>query len=250
VVVTLDDGYLDTLEQAKPMFAHFQIPATVFIATGYRGRHFWWDQLAQIFCTTMPLPAQWSISAEGDLLRGRREERNAQLPTAPRHRCRQLFSLYQQLLSFPFAKQQKVLETLQCWAQENRINPVRHTCRSLRPEEIVALNASDLVTIGAHTVTHPLLAALPAATQRFEITESKRYLEALLGQPIHYFSYPNGSSSPVTQALVREVGFHGACASFTDMAWRGSDRFHLPRIWAPNADGPTFRRWLMRWIHE
>ncbi len=251
VVVTLDDGYLDTLEQAKPLLERFQIPATVFVVTGYLGDQFWWDQLVRIFCVAATLPHRWSIAADGNLIEAREEARAAQqlFQGAAKER-RQLFALYQQLLPLPFAKQQKVMETLQCWAQENGIHSVRHTCRSLRPAEIVALNAGDLITIGAHTVTHPLLAPLPPATQRFEIMESKRALEALLGQPTHYFSYPNGSASLVTQDLVREAGFHGACASFHDVAWRGSDRVHLPRVWAPNVDGPTFSRWLARWLHE
>ena len=112
------------------------------------------------------------------------------------------------------------------------------------------LASGNLIEIGAHSVTHPLLNTLPLASQQLEIHESKAFLEKLIGQPIRGFSYPNGAASECTRDVVREAGFDFACASYNDVAWRGSNRFYLPRFWIGDWDAQTFSQWLQHWLHS
>ena len=123
-------------------------------------------------------------------------------------------------------------------------------CRSrvVTPDELVRLADDGLVEIGAHTVTHALLAELPAETQQQEIQNSKACLEEILGQPVTSFSYPNGSLSTETPTIVQNSGYHCACASHNDLVRRRSNRFHLPRFWIQDWDGATYARWLQRWL--
>ena len=50
VAVTFDDGYVDNLVAGKPRLEAADIPATVFLATGYLDRpgEFWWDELSRL----------------------------------------------------------------------------------------------------------------------------------------------------------------------------------------------------------
>ena len=69
------------------------------------------------------------------------------------------------------------------------------------------------MTIGAHTLTHPMLAKHDADVARREIAGSKQRLEAELGIPIRHFAYPvgdPGSAGPRDFALVAEAGFESA----------------------------------------
>ena len=49
VAITFDDGYADTLTQARPRLARAGIPATLFLATAFVGQRleYWWDELAR-----------------------------------------------------------------------------------------------------------------------------------------------------------------------------------------------------------
>lgn len=77
-------------------------------------------------------------------------------------------------------------------------------------DELKALAADPLCTIGAHTVSHPHLDTLPPDAQRLEITTSKQQLEALLQGPVCHFSYPHGAYNSHTVDICSEMGIHTA----------------------------------------
>src|SRR5688500_3972480 len=56
VAVTFDDGYADNLYTAKPLLEKYEIPATVFICTGYMGKEFWWDELERLVISSQADP--------------------------------------------------------------------------------------------------------------------------------------------------------------------------------------------------
>ncbi|NJN88242.1 MAG: polysaccharide deacetylase family protein, partial [Leptolyngbyaceae cyanobacterium SL_7_1] len=82
---------------------------------------------------------------------------------------------------------------------------------SLTWEQIKQMAADPLVTIAAHSVTHPDdLREMSVEEMRYEIAESKRILEAQLGLPIKYFTYPAGHYDEQVAAIVQEVGYAAA----------------------------------------
>jgi len=60
-------------------------------------------------------------------------------------------------------------------------------------EEIAGLAADPLVTIGAHTVSHPILAKLTAEAARAEILDGSREITRVLGRSPTHFAYPVGT---------------------------------------------------------
>lgn len=120
--------------------------------------------------------------------------------------------------------------------------------RAMTRTELAQLAAGGLVDFGAHSVTHPALTERPLYEQRLEIEQSKAELEAILQGRIRAFSYPHGATSDETQRLVRQAGYHYACASTPDMVRSASRLFCLPRFWIGNWDGPRFERWLRWWL--
>jgi peptidoglycan/xylan/chitin deacetylase (PgdA/CDA1 family) len=67
VALTFDDGYANNLYNARPLLERADIPATVFIATGYNGssEEFWWDALDQALLRPGRLPATLELNLHG-----------------------------------------------------------------------------------------------------------------------------------------------------------------------------------------
>jgi peptidoglycan/xylan/chitin deacetylase (PgdA/CDA1 family) len=97
-------------------------------------------------------------------------------------------------------------------------------------DQIRALDANPLFTIGAHTVDHLHLSSEPVDVQRYQITQSKATIEAQLGHTIKHFCYPYGSYNATTVSLVHESGFLTATTTASGTVHRSQDLLTLSRI--------------------
>ncbi|MEI7903059.1 MAG: polysaccharide deacetylase family protein [bacterium] len=241
IAFTFDDGYADNLHQALPLLQAAAIPATVFVTAGQVGQkeEFWWDELERILLGIPDLPEWlevtigsksfcWHLPSAGDKL-DRHWHVLSDQPCSPRQTAyRELCNLLRPL-STPTRKY--VLDWLRTWAGVNGLS--RPHNRVLTEDELVALVKDGLVEVGAHTMTHPVLAAQPVAVQRQEIETSKRKLEDLLTEPVRYFSYPFGGHHDYTAdtvKLVQEAGYACACSNFPGTVHWGTHRYEIPRF--------------------
>ena len=88
----------------------------------------------------------------------------------------------------------------------------------------------DLVTIGAHTLTHPMLTELGEAEARREIQESKTKLEAMLGRKVTQFSFPYGAFNQRLVALCREAGYERVYTTLPAFAFEHRGEFLIGRV--------------------
>lgn len=243
VAVTFDDGYADNLSTAKPLLDRYGVPATVFVASGYaaRGRPFWWDELGWLLLGPGRLPRILAIAIGGETLSwdlGEEAEYDGDSgdwtildeDRGPRQRVYRWLGARLRLLDDPDREQ--ALEQLRSLAGRLGGQPSAEA-RPLTLEELAVLGDGGLVAIGAHTVTHPALSALPPARQREEIAGSKAELEAALGRPVFSFSYPYGTLADfdgTTVSLVRGAGFESASANIPGRVGPTTDPFRIPRI--------------------
>lgn len=233
VVVTFDDGYDDTLTVTLPLLQRHGVPATVFVTTGNPGKPFWWDTLASTLLEASRLPDRLAIELAGA---------PHSFPTSNREQLvRQVADLLRPLDA---GLRENALAAL-----VRRADPrPTATPRALREAEIRQLGADPLVEIGGHTITHPLLAPLSPDRQRLEILGNREQLEATVGAPVRFFSYPHGSFNNVTRLILREGGFAAACCSEPDVVTTRSDLFALPRLWVDGKRKLDFPGWITRWL--
>ena len=77
--------------------------------------------------------------------------------------------------------------------------------------------ASAGMTIGAHTLSHPMLSQLPPELAYAEISESRMRLESALQKRVWAFAYPFGDPQSVTPqvlAMAQEAGYEAAFLNF------------------------------------
>jgi peptidoglycan/xylan/chitin deacetylase (PgdA/CDA1 family) len=110
----------------------------------------------------------------------------------------------------------------------------------LRPGEIAALAGAGM-TIGFHTVTHPVLPRLAPRDRYMALTDGRELLQDLTGQRLAILAYPHGRADAVTSAEARAVGYESAWTGAGRAVTRRSDRWRLGRWEAGAIDVRTLR---------
>ena len=221
MVITFDDGYADNHEVAMPILLRHGLVATFYVATGFLdGGRMWNDTVIEsVRACQQPALGLAHLGIEG----------LAKLPLGdPAQRRAAIRAVLDNL------KYRPVDERLQLVHQvvEAAGAPLRGGAM-LRSDQVKALRQAGM-TIGAHTVSHPILLKLTAEQARREIDQSRQHLEAILGEPVRHFAYPNGvpgrDLSDATAKLVRDMGFDSAVTTAWGAARLGADCFQLPRF--------------------
>lgn len=86
------------------------------------------------------------------------------------------------------------------------------------------------IEIGSHTVSHADLANLSAAAVWAQLTQSKSFLEQLLGHSVVSFCYPGGRYTAAVAAAVAAAGFHDATTTRYGYSYTLAGRYVWSRL--------------------
>lgn len=95
-------------------------------------------------------------------------------------------------------------------------------------EELAEL-AADGHEIGSHSMTHCMMTECADRALNFEVAESRRVLQARLGQPVDTFCYPNGNADARTAHAVAQAGYLRAVTTNWGCNGQEADQFQLRR---------------------
>jgi len=251
IAVTFDDGYMDNLFAAKPRLAAADVPATVFLATGYLGqaREFWWDELARLVLAGTG-PRKLDVPVGGRTIRIELEDDassgsvswRAWLDAPRTQRQAAYLATWTALRALEVQERETGLAALRN-ALAGSVKPAA-SGRPMTSAEVQALVKDRLITIGAHTVTHPVLPEIDPLSRHREIVESKKACQALTDAEVSEFAYPFGSLDADVRSVVEDAGFCCACSTRHGPTTLDSDVFALPRIHVLDCGGDAFERSL------
>ncbi len=220
---TIDDGYLDNLQQALPIFRKFDCPFTVFIATKIVDgtAALWWLALEKIV-------------AENPEVSMRIGNADRSFPTAT---ASEKLAAYEEIYWYlrQVSEEEQRRKTLNLCSRYG-VN-LDQLCRSegMNWEQLKLLSADPLVTIGAHTINHAALAKLPEGLAEREIQLSKERLEHELNREIDFFCYPYGdpgSAGTREFDLARKAGMKAAVTTRKGLIYpeHADHMLALPRV--------------------
>jgi peptidoglycan/xylan/chitin deacetylase (PgdA/CDA1 family) len=216
--ITFDDGYADNRTVALPILLQHQLTATFFVATGFLdGGRMWNDTIIESVraCTGSTLdltPLDLATYQVGS----NHEKREAIAAVIAKVKYRSI--------------SERVELTNRIALLVNADLPADLMMTSQQVKEMREAG----MQIGAHTVSHPILASVALAEVRREMHESKVFLEDLLGERIGLFAYPNGKPGVDYLAehvvLARELGFDAAVSTSKGTTLSGMDLYQLSRF--------------------
>jgi peptidoglycan/xylan/chitin deacetylase (PgdA/CDA1 family) len=205
--LTFDDDYATHVRHVLPVLRRFSVPATFFLSG--RALHglgpYWWEVL------------EARMRHDG-----------------PEHVAR--------LLDVSRAEPQAIAAA--CEEDPARQHLLEadgaDTGDQLGPSDMAAL-ADAGMTIGFHTVRHPVLPRLAPPDRHRALTEGRQRLRDLTGQSMTVFAYPHGRTDDLTAAYTRAVGYESAWTGAGRAVGRRSDRWRLGRWEAGAIDANVLR---------
>ncbi len=116
-------------------------------------------------------------------------------------------------------------------ARESRLKTAAGNLReSVTVAELKRVAAAPGVTVGAHTVTHPLTVRCSEEQLQREIGECKVALEAWTGNSVRCFAYPQGQFDGRELPWLRTFGYDIAATTENGFITPETDRYRLPRL--------------------
>lgn len=222
IAVTLDDGYRNNMEHAWPVFRKNAAPFTIYVCPGFTERksELWWEALERMIRAADRFPTPGAEPPE-------------MMPTRTPTEKAEAYNAWRNWLTTAVDEFHQ-RETVRALARDHDLDLTELARELVMDWDEVRKIASDpLCTIGAHTMTHPALARLPADSAHAEMLGSVETIAERIGKRPTSLAFPYGypAAAGLREAALAEKA--GLTASFTTqpgyVTSQGS-RHGLPRV--------------------
>ncbi len=226
--ITFDDGYHNNFSLAFPLLKKYNIPATIFLTSGYIGtkKLLPMDQIFLIIKETESNCAYYIPEIDfGPITFNSIEER--QISFQKTAEILKKFEIEKQLEYIS-----KMGQELKCefdfMSQE-----VFDDFSILGWDEIEEMYKSNLIEFGAHSDTHNILTRISNTVAFKEITKSQKTIEEKLKCRVNLFAFPNGNKGDFSLDhinFLKNNGFDGAVTTIPILNKTNDSVYSLGRM--------------------
>lgn len=194
IAITFDDGFKATFQFVTPFLVENNIPVTFFVSTGHLedGELLWFSYLKAI-CFEKLYQAVY-VDRKLFRLQTLKQCRRSWLALVSLAKASGDPGFFSSMLAKTYPISSDVIDLY----------------KGMTHNQLSDASKSDLLDIGAHTISHPFLHHLSREKQEQEVLGSKRILAGVTGKPIHYFAYPGGEYNLEAVETVKAVGYKAA----------------------------------------
>lgn len=207
--ITVDDGHRSFYDAAFPVLQRLRVPATLFVSPAIcaQSANFWFQELPQCDDRAVRRAAATLLDLPVEAL----------APFGTTVICKAL-----------------TVNGIQSVLEQGRRPGYRATPQNVTVSELKSLADSGFVTLGAHTLRHPILGNESDARSEEEIVGSVRQLTSLINRKIRYFAYPNGlpgiDFSQREEGFLANAGIELAFSTESRGVRAGDTPYRIPRI--------------------
>ena len=234
VLLTCDDGLRNSLFDMLPILQEFEVECLFFVTGASLSQTptmLWYDEL---YLMLLAAPESFTL----ELLEiGLRAE-------ATRREKRSLWwELVRKLSQYDLNRRRTLLKRIRMQLELAEEWDAEYREDAILNRRFLMLNLPELhqlagagMSIGAHTLSHPMLSQSSPDAAWSEISEGKRNLEQALGQEMWALAYPFGDLASVTsreKQMAERAGFKGAFLNVGGGFGTGTPRFAMPRMHIP-----------------
>jgi peptidoglycan/xylan/chitin deacetylase (PgdA/CDA1 family) len=231
VLLTCDDGLLNTLTEMAPILQEEDLSCLFFVlgaSADKNSQTLWYEDLYLLLLAAPAGSYPFDSLGMSVELRDRAQRRRA------------WWNLLMRLSQYDQPARAIFIETLRVrfglsgeWnAEHGRSDAQRRRFSLLSAHELRQL--ADLgMSVGSHTLSHPVLSQQSPELAWKEISESRSLLESVVGRPVWALAYPYGDAASVTareQEMAERAGFQCAFMNVGGGFGAPLPRFALPRV--------------------
>jgi peptidoglycan/xylan/chitin deacetylase (PgdA/CDA1 family) len=165
-LITVDDGDKTFFEVMFPILVKHKVPAILFVSPHICStqQNFWFQEI-----------------------RGFNKSNFNQIIS---EYCKKDLRSYPNIAILKNLKVHTIWELIEQYKNQFEYSPIPRF--NMDNKQLMEVQASNLVKVGAHTLHHPILKNEDNTTSKKEIIQSVLQLEEILKTKIKYFAYPNG----------------------------------------------------------
>ena len=225
IALTFDDGLRNQFELAYPVLRRLELSATMFV------------------CPRLVDQQQWLWNHE---MRARWRRLDVSARTRTSHALgageSSEDSMIEWMKSLRIDDRNRACEVIRQATPDFRASPSEQAAYDMMRWDEMANMDTRLVTIGSHTLSHPILPHLDDDALETELRDSRIELEQRLQRTVALFCYPNGSAD----LRVRDCAsrhYDAAVSTEEDLVRDGVDPWNIPRI--PASPGLALCAWRL-----
>jgi len=201
ILITIDDGFQNTLDYALPVAESLDVPFLSFIATKHLNEGEW----------------LWCSKYNAYRLNGQNSKALKQFET--------------EYPSLSIEKIEQLVDEMNGSLQSIKDPLQKLMFDGMSATQLAEASRSSVLVVGGHTVNHPRLTNESNEVVSWELEENKKTLERITNQPIQFFAYPEGVVNEQVACQVRKAGYLAAFSiDPPPPMWpRELEEFHIPR---------------------